>query len=112
MDGLAIMSVSAAIVALMHLLRWAGVPRQWAPLLVPALAALGVGVWAIAHGPFTNADIFNYIAGWIAVTTSAATVWGFRWAAAGRLERDARRMRDETAPVRARADARAGRRSR
>ena len=81
MDGLAIMQVSGAVVALMYLLRWAGVPCRWAPLLVPVLAALGVLVWAYSHGPITRADTYSYVVAWIAVATSSATAWGFTWAA-------------------------------
>jgi hypothetical protein len=93
MDGLAIVRVSAAVVGLMFLLRWAGVSQRCAPLLVAVLAAVGVGVWAYAHGPVGQSEIFDYVGGWIAVATSAATVWGFTWVAAGpaRPARDARR---------------------
>jgi hypothetical protein len=80
MDGLAIIQVSGAVVALMYLLRWAGLSRRWAPLLVPVLSALGVGVWVYGQAPIGQADTFSYVAGWVAVATSAATVWGFTWA--------------------------------
>ena len=81
MDGLAIMQVSGVVVALMYLLRWAGIRRRWAPFLVPVLSALGVAVWAYSHGQITRADAFSYAAAWIAVAVSSATVWGFTWAA-------------------------------
>jgi hypothetical protein len=84
MDGLAIVQVSAVVVALMYLLRWSGVPHRWAPLLVAVLAALGVGIWAYAHGPINRADSFTYVAAWVAVATSSATVWGFAWAGKGK----------------------------
>jgi hypothetical protein len=87
MDGLAVMQVSGTVVALMYLLRWAGIPGRWAPLLVPTLSALGVGVWAYANGPIGRVEIFSCVAGWIAVATSAATVWGFAWAAVGAVNR-------------------------
>lgn len=83
MDALAIMQVSAPVVAVMCLLRWSGVPHRWARVLVPVVSALGVGVWVFAHGPFSRADTFSYGAAWIAVSTSAATVWGFSWIAGG-----------------------------
>ena len=105
MDGLAIMRVSAVVVALMYLLRWAGVPRRWAPVVVPALAALGVGAWVVGYGPISLAELFNYVAGWIAVAASAATVWGFSWAGtSGRRACGARCRRGETAPAHERAD--------
>jgi hypothetical protein len=82
MDGLAIMQVSGAVLPLMYVLRWAGVSRRWAPLLVPLVSALAVGLWANAHGPVSQADTFGYVTGWIAVVTTAATAWGFNWTAA------------------------------
>jgi hypothetical protein len=86
MDGLAILEVSGCVVGLMYLLRWAGISRRWATLMVPLLSAVGVGVWAYANGPVDRPDVFSYLAGWVAVATSAATVWGFSWAAGSRLK--------------------------
>jgi ethanolamine transporter EutH len=83
MDALAIMQVSGPVVAAMCLLRWSGVPHRWAPVLVPVVSALGVGVWVFAHGLLSRADMFSYVAAWIAVSTSAATVWGFSWMTSG-----------------------------
>jgi hypothetical protein len=83
MTGLEITAVSGAVVALMCLLRWSGVPRRWAPGLVAVLSALAIGTWAYARGTISQADTFNYVSAWIAVATSAATVWGFSWAASG-----------------------------
>jgi hypothetical protein len=83
MDALAIMQVAGPVGALMYLLRWSGVPRRWAPVLVPLVSALGVSVWIYAHGMLSQADTFTYVAAWIAVCTSSATVWGFSWIASG-----------------------------
>jgi hypothetical protein len=83
-DGIAIAEVSGCVVALMYLLRWVGIRRRWAILLVPSLSAVGVAVWAYANGTFDATGAFGYLAGWVAVTTSAATVWGFSWAAVTR----------------------------
>jgi hypothetical protein len=96
MDQLAIMRISGVVVALMYLLRWAGVSHRWAPLLVPLLSALGVGLWAYANAPIHQAEAFNYVAAWIAVATSSATVWGFTWAAAGGLRRPPARARQSS----------------
>jgi hypothetical protein len=87
MDAMAITQVSGAVVALMYLLRWYGVPHRWARLLVPVLSALAIGVWAYAHGPISQTDTFNYAVAWICVATSSATVWGFTWAASGYARR-------------------------
>jgi hypothetical protein len=93
MDELAIMRVSGVVLALMYLLRWAGVSPRWAPLLVPLLSVLGVGLWAYANGPISQPLAFSYLAGWVAVATSAATAWGFSSAAAARFGRRSSRAR-------------------
>jgi hypothetical protein len=83
MDALAILQVSGPVVAVMCLLRWSGVPHRWAPVLVLVVSALGVGVWLFAHELLSRAETFSYVAAWVAVSTSAATVWGFTWIASG-----------------------------
>jgi hypothetical protein len=85
MDELAVMRVSGVVVALMYLLRWAGVPPRWAPLLVPALSASGVAVWAYANAPVSQPETFSYLAGWVTVAVSAATAWGFTTVATAKL---------------------------
>jgi len=77
MDGEAILSVSAAVVALTQLSKWAGLPDRRGPLAVLALAAVGVAVWGITKGQFQYTQAFSYFSGWIAVATSAAGVFGF-----------------------------------
>jgi hypothetical protein len=83
MNGEAIITVSAAVVALTQLLKWAGVPDKWGALVVVLLAAIGVAVWAFSQDLILErADLWPYFAGWIAVATSAAGVFGFTRAAA------------------------------
>lgn len=78
----AIITVSAAVVALVQLAKWAGLPNHWGPLAVLALAALGVAVWAWSQERLPGrADTFGYFSGWIVVATSAAGVFGFTRAA-------------------------------
>lgn len=77
MDGQAIVSVSAAVVALVSLVKWAGLPDGKAPIGVLVLSLLGVGFWGWSRADFTQATAFEYFAGWIAVMTSAAGVFGF-----------------------------------
>ena len=84
MDALAIMTVSGVVVALARLLKWAGLPDRWGRISVFLLSALGVAVWAYAQGHVGRADAFSYVAGWVAVATSAATVFGFAWAGRSR----------------------------
>lgn len=82
MNGEAIISVSAAVVALTQIVKWAGLPDRWGPIVVMALAAIGVGVWGYSQGGIMRADVFTYFAGWIAVATSASGVFGFTRATA------------------------------
>jgi hypothetical protein len=77
MDGKAIMTVSAATVALVQLAKWAGLSDSRGPLGVLMLSLLGVVFWGWSTGDVTRATAFNYFAGWIAVMTSAAGVFGF-----------------------------------
>lgn len=87
MNGEAIVTVSAAVVALTQLAKWAGIPDRWGPLAVLLLAAVGVALWAYSLGQFARPELFEYFAGWIAVATSAAGVFGFSRAAASTLAR-------------------------
>ena len=90
MQGVPILTVSAVVVALAQLVRWAGLPERWAPITVAVLAALGVGLWAAAAGPPAPGAAFDYFAAWVTVTTSAAGVFGFT--RAGSRLRRARRV--------------------
>jgi hypothetical protein len=82
MDGEAIVTVSAAVVALTQLIKWWGLPDRWGAIAVLALSAVGVGMWAYSRGTFVRTETFAYFAGWIAISTSAAGVFGFTRVAA------------------------------
>lgn len=85
MDGQAILAVSTTVVALTHLIKWIGLPKRFAPFVVIILSALGVLLWGYTQPDFVGREeIFSYVAGWISVTTSAATVFGFTRAASNR----------------------------
>ena len=81
MDGTAIMTVSAAVVALTQLLKWAVIPDRWGPVSVLGLAIAGTAFWAWTTGDFGRTTAFGYFAGWVAIATSAAGVYGFTRAA-------------------------------
>ena len=81
MNGEAIVSVSAAVVALTQFAKWAGINERIGPLVVLALSALGVGLWAYSTGTYQRTELFGYFAGWVAVATGAAGVFGFTRAA-------------------------------
>ncbi len=82
MDGSAIMTVSAAVVALTQFAKWSKLPDKYGPYAVVLLSVLGTVVWAWSVGNFERAKAFDYFTGWIAVMTSAAGVYGFTRAAA------------------------------
>ncbi len=82
MDGQAIISVSAAVVAVCQLLKWAFLPDKAGPLAVLVLALLGVALWAYSENNFTRETSFDYFAGWIAVALGSAGTFGFTRAAA------------------------------
>src|SRR5688572_19603920 len=77
MDGEAIISISAAVVALTQLVKWTGIPDKLGPIAVMVLSLIGVAMWAWSVGTFEQTQAFEYFAGWIAVTTSAAGIFGF-----------------------------------
>ena len=82
MDGQAIIAVSAAVVALVQLIKWGGLPDKAGPIAVLGFALLGVALWAFSQGNFARETSFDYFAGWIAVALGAAGTFGFTRAAA------------------------------
>ena len=83
MNGEAIVTVSAAVVARTQLLTWAAVPDRFGPLIVLLISALGVLLWSYTQAEvLRRPELWSYFAGWIAVATSAAGVFGFTRAAA------------------------------
>jgi hypothetical protein len=77
MDGGAIITVSAAVVGLVQLVKWMGIPDKWGPLAVMLWSLVGVVLWGWSEGTFERTLAFQYFAAWIAVSTSAAGVFGF-----------------------------------
>ena len=76
-----IVAVSAAVVALVQLVKWAGLPDRRGPLVVLAFALAGVVLYQVSYAPdgrlFARTDIWPIFAAWIAVALSAAGVFGF-----------------------------------
>lgn len=87
MDGQAIVSVSAAVVALVQLCKWSGIPDRYGPIAVMVLSLFGVAFWGWSQGGFVRETAFLYFSGWIAVATSAAGVFGFTRAASEAIVR-------------------------
>ena len=81
MDGQAIMTISAAVVAVVQLVKWAGLKDSLGPIAVLGFSVIGTALWGWSVGDFSRATTFAYFAGWTAVSTSAAGVFGFTRAA-------------------------------
>lgn len=76
MDAGAIISVSAAVVALAQLLKGLGISSRFSPLVALLLSAFGVGIWGYsAVGTFTRPQAFSYFVAWITVATAAKGIF-------------------------------------
>jgi hypothetical protein len=89
MTAEAIVTVSAAVVALVQLAKWAGLTEANGPLAVIGFSLLGVAIWIVGgdNWPPARTDVWPIFAGCIAVATSAAGVFGFTRAAVGAVTR-------------------------
>lgn len=88
MDAQAVITVAAAVTALTQLLKWSNViPDRYGVFAVLGLALLGVLLWAYSQPTWDRAATFAYFAGWVAVATSSAGVFGFTRAASEAVTR-------------------------
>lgn len=89
MSAEAIVSISAAVVAITQLLKWAKLPDHWGPIAVILLAGVGVGIWLFSQTvwPPERTQVWEIFAGWVAVALSAAGVFGFTRAGAEAVTR-------------------------
>lgn len=89
MNAEAIVSVSALVVALVQLAKWARMPEEYGPAAVLGLSLLGVAaqVFGSTDWPPDRLDTMPILTGWAAVATSAAGVFGFTRAAVGAVTR-------------------------
>jgi hypothetical protein len=76
-----VVTVAAAITALVQILKWGGLPDGRAPWAVLGLSLLGVLMYQLSFAPndhiFARQDIWPIFAAWIAVALSSAGVYGF-----------------------------------
>lgn len=84
-----IVSVSALVVALVQLSKWARMPEEYGPAAVLGFSLLGVAaqVFGGDQWPPDRLDTMPILTGWAAVATSAAGVFGFTRAAVGAVTR-------------------------
>lgn len=89
MTAEAIVAVSAAVVAFVQLIKWAGMKDSYGPIVVIGFSGVGVVIWLISQATFPpmRTDTWDIFAGWIAVALSAAGVFGFTRAGAAAVTR-------------------------
>ena len=63
MDAEAVISVSAAVVALVQLSKWSGIPDKFGPIAVLLWSLVGVTFWGWSQGTFERTTAFAYFAG-------------------------------------------------
>lgn len=76
MDATAVLAVSGSIVMLLQVFKAGGVTGRWALIVAAVCSAIGVALWGYSAGTFARATTWDFAAGWIAVFTSAAGVFG------------------------------------
>lgn len=78
MDAGAIVSVSAAVLGLTQLAKWLSwIPDRYGPIAVMSFSVAGVTMWGYSVGSFDHTQLFDYFSAWIAVSLTAAGVYGF-----------------------------------
>lgn len=72
------LAISTAVVALVQLSKWGGLPDRFGPLAVMAFSLLGVGLFGFSKGiGFVGPNVWEYFVGFIAVMLQAAGIFGF-----------------------------------
>lgn len=87
MNAEAIAAISTAVVALVQLVKWAGVRDNYGPIAVMIMSLFGTMFWGWSQNDISRANAFGYFAGWIVITTSAAGVYGFTRASSEAVSR-------------------------
>jgi hypothetical protein len=77
MDAKAVLVISGAVVLLVQLVKWGGLPDSRGPWAVLACSLLGVLFWGWSRGDMARATAFDYFAGFVSVAAAAAGVFGF-----------------------------------
>ena len=78
MTGESILTVSAAVVLLVQILKWAGLRAQVAPAAVLGVSLFACLFWGWSMDLLWSRDLaFDFFAGWISVAAAAAGVFGF-----------------------------------
>jgi hypothetical protein len=88
----AIAAVSVAVTTMTQLVKWAGLPKNLAPLVVFVFSILGTALWAYSVGDFSRTTMFGYFAGALTVAMTAVGIYGFTTREAMRQPRRAARQ--------------------
>lgn len=75
--------ISAAVVGLTQLFKWANViPDRYGPLVVMVWSAIGVLLWAWSEGQLQRHLAFDLFSGGVVIALAAAGIYGYTRAAA------------------------------
>jgi hypothetical protein len=87
-SSLDVITISAAVVTLVQLAKWAGLSDHWGPVAVMFFSMLGVGLWGYSHNqPFAGTMVWEYFTGWINTALAAAGIFGFTRATASSVSK-------------------------
>lgn len=71
----------AAVVPLVQLCKYSGVPKQWAPAAVAVLSLVVTVLLIYQDGGVVQSRALSYFMGWVSILTGASGVYGFAAAA-------------------------------
>lgn len=83
-----VITISAAVVTLVQLAKWAGLSDHWGPLAVMVFSIMGMGLYGYSHGhAFAGVMVWEYFTATINVALAAAGIFGFTRATAASVSR-------------------------
>lgn len=77
MDSNQIAAGVAAVLPLVQFLKFAGLPKQWAPAAVGALALVVTALLIYQAGGVVQSQALSYLTGWIAILLAASGAYGY-----------------------------------
>jgi hypothetical protein len=80
-DAATITTIVIPVVALTQFLKWAGLRDRLGAAVVLILSAAFVALWVYSRAAYERTALFDYVAAWVVIATSAAGTFGFTRAA-------------------------------
>ena len=79
MEAATVLAITAFVVPLTQMLKWAGLPDKLGPVAALLLSALGVGLWSWSKNAdlLVRAQAWDLATAWLAVAIAAAGVYGY-----------------------------------